>query len=144
MSKKLKKLFREKRELVLYIFFGGLTTAVGYGSYWFFRWLISGESTIVPNTLKWICAVTFAYLTNRKWVFESKQTRPSALIREAALFYGGRLLTLGVDIILMVLLVDLPQKYGLWELFALIIVSVVVLVLNYIISKLFVFRKKKK
>lgn len=159
-----KSLYREYKELCNYIIFGVLTTIVSFGTYYLFRWIFPNEdsvpyflkwvfnltavfktesTTVLPVFLSWICAVTFAYVTNRIWVFESK-AKGWHIVSEAGKFFGARVLTLLVDIIIMFLMVDLTGIKGIWwELFAKIIDNIVVLVLNYILSKLIVFRKKK-
>lgn len=162
--KEWKSLYREYKELCNYIIFGVLTTIVSFGTYYLFRWIFPGEdsvpgflkwvfnlttvfktesTTVLPVFLSWICAVTFAYVTNRIWVFESK-AKGWHIVSEVGKFFGARVLTLLVDIIIMFLMVDLTGIKGIWwELFAKIIDNIVVLVLNYILSKLIVFRKKK-
>ncbi|MDR0222551.1 MAG: GtrA family protein [Oscillospiraceae bacterium] len=145
MPGKLKKTLREKRELCLYVFFGGLTTATSFSTYFLARWVFfTGESTSPAVAFSWVCAVTFAYITNRIWVFESKEKRFWRIAREAALFYAARLFTFAADLLMMYLLVDLTGvSNARYELFARVCVSAVVLTLNYILSKLVVFRKKK-
>lgn len=163
--KEWKSLYKEYKELCNYIIFGVLTTVVSFGTYYLFRWIYPNENsvpgflkwvfnltavfksesaTVLPVFLSWICAVTFAYVTNRIWVFESKE-KGWRIITEIGKFFGSRTLTLFVDILIMFLLVDLPGISGFWwELFAKIADNVVVLVLNYILSKLIVFRKRRR
>ena len=102
------------------------------------------SNTALPVILSWICAVTFAYVTNRIWVFESK-AKGAGILAECSKFFGARVLTLLIDMLIMFLMVDLTGISGaLWELFAKIVDSVVVLILNYVLSKVLVFRKKKE
>ena len=142
-----KNLTEKQKEIVLYVFFGVLTTIVAWVSYYFFRWVFIGfgiDGTTIPVILHWIVAVTFAYFTNRKWVFQSKENRAAGIFREMFMFYAGRLFTLGVMTVLMYLLIDMTGRSGgLYELLVFGFVNAVVLVLNYVISKLFVFRKGK-
>jgi putative flippase GtrA len=99
------------------------------------------QSTSSAVALAWICAVTFAFVTNKRWVFKSKEKGKKAA-KEAAAFFAARVFTLLADLLLMFLLVDLSgREGGFYELGARIGVSGVVLVLNYIFSKIFVFRK---
>lgn len=88
------------------------------------------------NVLSWIAAVTFAYFTNRKYVFESKNEKR---LQEAAAFYGSRVTTLLLDMFCMFLMVTLM---GWNDKVAKLIVQVLVTVANYILSKFLVFRKK--
>jgi len=142
MTAKIKKLLKN-RELVMYIIFGLATTAVSFLTYYAARWVFAGVITTPSVITSWICAVTFAYTTNSLLVFESKAVSLPQIITEIALFYGSRLFTLGVEMALMFLLVDLTGiSGGLYELGARVFVAVVVTVLNYILSKIIVFRKK--
>lgn len=162
--KEWKSLYNDYKEIVNYVIFGVLTTVVSFGTYYLFRFIFPDEnsvpiwlkwvfnitavfgtesSTALPVILSWFCAVTFAYITNRIWVFESK-AKGAAIAAECGKFFGARVLTLLVDMLIMFLMVDLTGIKGIWwELFAKIVDSAVVLVLNYILSKLLVFRKKK-
>lgn len=156
--------YRENREIILYIIFGAGTTLISMASYALFRVLFpSAESvpawlgwiyeltrnlgadgnTILPNVLSWICANIFAFLTNRIIVFRSGKKGAFVLL-EALKFFASRLFTLAVDILIMYLLVDLTGIHNFfYEAGAKVFSTLVVLVLNYILSKLFVFRKKK-
>lgn len=157
--------YRENREIILYIIFGAGTTLISMASYALFRVLFpSAESvpawlgwiyeltrnlgadgnTILPNVLSWICANIFAFLTNRIIVFRSGKKGAFVLL-EALKFFASRLFTLAVDILIMYLLVDLTGIHNFfYEAGAKVFSTLVVLVLNYILSKLFVFRKKKE
>ena len=162
--KEWKSLYRENKEIARYIFFGVLTTIVSFATYYLFRFIFPDENsvpaflrwtfnltavfstesaTVLPVLLSWICAVVFAYITNRIWVFESR-AKGFGVVSEFAKFCGARVLTLFVDLLIMFLLVDLTKMNGaVWEFFAKVISNVFVLVLNYILSKVLVFRKKK-
>jgi len=142
MPEKIKKLLKN-REIVMYVVFGVATTIVSFATYFAARWIFSGENTSPAVMISWVCAVTFAYITNSLWVFESSAETATGIVRELAKFYGSRLMTLGVELLLMFLLVDLNGISGGWyELCARGFVSVVVTVLNYFLSKIIVFRKK--
>ena len=145
--KKLKEIFKKYREIILYILFGGLTTIVSFLSAGVAKWLLeaAGGSTHVVSTVStafsWVCAVTFAYLTNRVWVFESTARGMAAILKEAAAFYGGRVFTLLFETAFMWVGNSLLQLDYWWTKIA---ANVVVLVLNYVISKLLVFRNTKQ
>jgi len=143
---KLKKLIRDvlgNRELVMYIVFGVLTTIVSFASYYAARWVFKGANTAPAVMTSWVCAVTFAYISNSLWVFESPATSLLGVMKELALFYASRFFTLGVDMLLTFLLVDLTGiSGGLYELGVRVFVAVIVTTLNYVLSKLIVFRKK--
>ena len=160
-----RELYRENREIILYVIFGAGTTLISMGSYALFRvifpnaesvpawlgWIYEltkgfgvDSNTILPNLLSWICANIFAFLTNRIIVFQSRK-KGAFVILEALKFVASRLFTLAVDILIMFLLVDLTGIHNFfYEFGAKIISTIVVLVLNYLLSKLFVFRKKKE
>ena len=96
------------------------------------------------SILSWVCSVTFAFITNRLYVFESKAEK-AGILRECVMFYLSRVFTLLVDLVIMFLLVDLTGiQNGIYEFVAKVISNIVVLILNYVLSKLLVFRKKKQ
>lgn len=144
------------REVLSYLVFGALTTVVALVTFWLPDKLFSAVgyqgvvhyvtgsdknfAYIEANVISWICAVLFAFVTNKLFVFESKATDKKTVLRELATFVGGRVATLLIDTGLMVLFVT---ALSMPEMIAKIIVQVVVVVLNYFISKLLVFRVKK-
>ena len=150
--KKFEPFYKAHKEVLLYLFFGGLTTVVSViffalpmnilhiGKGKLFGFTIDYDVTIA-NIISWICAVTFAYVTNRTWVFEDKAHGTGAVVRECAAFFAGRLFTLVVETLLLNVMTN---TFKMQEIIAKIIVSVVTIVLNYFISKLLVFRKEKK
>ena len=136
----IKTLYQKYKELINYLIVGGLTTVVSLGVY--YGCVLTFLNPEVPvqlqaaNVLSWIAAVTFAYFTNRKYVFESKNEKR---LQEAAAFYGSRVMTLLLDMFCMFLMVTLM---GWNDKVAKLIVQVLVTVANYILSKFLVFRKK--
>lgn len=137
---KLIDLYRKYKELILYVVFGGLTTAVSFVSYWVFADLFH-IYYMAATVLSWVVAVTFAYVTNRKWVFESKVSGVLPVLREMASFFASRLASGGMELFLMFAGVDLLHiNDKLVKLFA----NVLVVIANYILSKLIVFRGKEK
>lgn len=137
--------YQKNKEMLLYLFFGVLTTAVSFVTAWLAKNVLGSlgaDKNIIATAstvFSWICAVTFAYVTNRIWVFASQARGAKAVISEALSFYGGRVFTLLVEMLMMWVGYSLLAK-GYW--ITKIVANVVVLVLNYIISKLVVFRKK--
>lgn len=133
-------LYKKYRELISYLIVGGLTTVVSLGVYYGCVLTFLDPEVAVQlqaaNVLSWIAAVTFAYFTNRKYVFESKNENR---LQEAAAFYGSRVTTLLFDMLCMFLMVTLM---GWNDKVAKLIVQVLVTVANYILSKFLVFRKK--
>ena len=142
------------REVLSYLLFGALTTVVALVTFWLpdklfdlvgyqgvVHYATGSEKNfayIEANVISWICAVSFAFVTNKRFVFESKATDKKTVLRELTTFAGGRLATLLVDTGLMMLFVSV---LSMQEMIAKIIVQVVVIVLNYFISKWIVFRK---
>lgn len=146
--KKLKSLFLKYKEPILYVFFGGLTTLVNYIIYFSctegFR---LGWSA--ATVLAWIGAVLFAYVTNRKWVFESSAVGARAVALEFAKFIAARLLSLGMEWVTLKLLLDILHMNNymyaslpVGEFAAKTIAQVIVIIANYIFGKWVVFRKK--
>ena len=134
----IRQLFEKHRDKILYLVFGALTTAVNTGVYWFCAHPLG--LPVVPSTVvAWFFAVLFAYLTNRKWVFHSEASTRPDIIRECVSFFLCRLATGVLDWVLMYLLVDCLHWPDLWVKIG---VNVLVILLNYVASKLLIFRKK--
>lgn len=121
------------RELVLYVFFGSLTFLVNIVTYFLFEDLL-GINYLISNVLAWFFSVLFAYITNRIWVFESKSPD---ILKEMSLFFGGRIFSGAVDTGLMYLFIDILM---IGDLISKIVVQVIVIILNYVFSKLIVFK----
>ena len=143
---KIRSLFIRHREVIAYLFFGGVTTLVNIAAYAALSRL--GLSTGLANAVAWVIAVLTAYFTNRRWVFESR-ARGAAAMREFAAFIAARVGTGLLDEAIMVLGVDklgpmivAPDRLGLWGLGVKVFSNILVIVLNYIFSKVFIFRKK--
>ena len=114
--------------------FGVLTTFVNIISYLVLVWIL-GFNYIMGNILAWLFSVIFAYVTNKLWVFEKTENN---IIFEFLLFIGGRIFSGIVDSSLLYLFV------GMWswnDFISKIIIQIIVVILNYIVSKLIVFRK---
>ena len=133
-------LWKKYKEIITYLFFGFVTTVVNYGVY---ALLVRGfHMDVVPaNIIAWIVAVVVAFVTNKLWVFESKSRDKKTLFREFFAFVVARLITLGVETLLLWIFVD---KLGVNDLIMKIITNVIVVILNYVFSKFIIFRKKKE
>lgn len=139
MIEKIKGLVRKNRELILYVIFGGLTTVVD----WSISFLLYAIDVNVhlADVIAWCAAVLFAFVTNRLFVFQSKERRARGILRELGTFSGGRVLTLVLQELVVFLFYDLLH----WNAYAVkIFAAVLVIVINYFISKFLVFRKKKQ
>ncbi len=165
----MKKLFEKYREIIMYLIFGVLTTVIGFGTY--FLIMLGAEHLMgipmdnetsgtyiavymVAQVVQWIAAVLFAFFTNRKWVFTEADKSKGSMGRQLILFAGSRVASF---------LLDLAVTYGLTLLLALwiiepwvilgisltpgviakLVAAVLVIIANYVLSKLFVFTKKK-
>ena len=133
-------LWKKYKEIITYLFFGFVTTVVNYGVY---ALLVRGfHMDVVPaNIIAWIIAMIVAFVTNKLWVFESKARDGKTVLREFAEFAIARLITLGIETLLLWIFVD---KLGVNDLIMKIITNVIVVILNYVFSKFIIFRKKKE
>ena len=132
------QLLRKYKQPILYLFFGVCTTAVNIVTYYISAHILS-LSVILSTCLAWVISVIFAYLTNKWWVFESKSLRLKAVVQEFLSFTGCRLFTGACDLLIMFIFVDC---LGVNDLFVKIASNVLVVILNYIFSKLIIFNKK--
>ncbi len=139
MIEKLKALCLKYKEVLLYLIFGGLTTVVSLVSFWLCTYPLRIH-VLIANVVSWLCAVTFAYFTNAKWVFEAKPATRGEAFRQFVSFYVGRLATLGVEEAILLVFVTLLHGN---EMLVKLIAQIVVVVLNYVVSKLFVFKKEQ-
>lgn len=123
------------KETVLYLIFGILTTIVNIVSFFLFNKLFNYK---LSNIIAFILAIVFAYITNKKYVFESKKEEKTEIIKEFIFFIGSRLFTFVLDMLLMVLFIEV---LFVDVLISKIIVNIIVIILNYILSKKLVFKK---
>ena len=141
------ELYKKHKEKLLYLIFGGLTTAVdwaiSFSLYYFWGDKIDLNPVLVhtADAIAWVSAVAFAYVTNRIWVFESRTKGFLPIVGEIVSFAGGRVLTfLMQEGIVAVFVTWLGMnKYAIR-----IVAAVLVIIANYFISKLFVFKKNKE
>ena len=128
------------REVGAYLLFGLLTTGVDYAVYLFCERRLRGEwKTALATAIAWLAAVLFAYFTNRIWVFQNTARGLRSAAKEAAAFFGSRVFSGGISVLLMVFLADCL----LWnDRLAKLLVTGFVVILNYLLSKLLVFRQK--
>ena len=131
------KLVRKYRSQILYVVFGALTTAVNVAVYSFCFSLL-GLPNVPSVVIAWILAVLFAFITNKIWVFGSPSFAPDVLKHEIPSFFAARILTGLLDLGVMYLAVDvLHWNAAAWKLIS----NVLVILLNYIASRFFIFRK---
>ncbi len=127
--------YHRHREVLLYLFFGGLTTLISWGSFYLLHYPM-GINELISNILSWVLSVLFAFVTNRTWVFSNAAGRPLAAMGR---FFASRLATLGLEEGLIFLFVT----YLSFDAMVIKISgNLLVLALNYLCSKFFVFRKR--
>ena len=140
MIKKINNLYLKYKHIINYLFFGVLSTLINLVIYYVLTITILNPKNAIhlqiANIVSWIGAVIFAYITNRKYVFESKNKK---ILKEFTSFFGARIITLLMDIVIMFIGVTLLKQDD--KIFK-IISQVVVIVSNYIFSKIFVFKKE--
>lgn len=146
----IKELIHKYKEIIMYLIMGGLTTMVSWGTYTLFVYVLPSNNqdllVLMANALSWIFAMTFAYITNKIWVFESKSWEKHFLLKEFGMFVSARLATGIFEVVAVPGLVWLgcdQTIFGIPGMLSKIIVSIIVVLLNYILSKLFVFRNKE-
>lgn len=132
---------KKYKEIILYIIFGVATTIVNWISYALLS--IIGIDMNISNMIAWFVSVIFAYVTNKILVFESKSMRPAVFLPELLKFFGARIVTGFVEIAGLPILVHIGLKqtiFGIEGFAAKISVSVIVIILNYIFSKMLIFK----
>lgn len=139
--KKIIELLKKYEEIIRYLIVGVLTTVVSLITYYICVFTFLDPKVAlelqIANIISWICSVAFAYITNRIFVFKSKSNK---LLKEISSFVSSRIVTLLLDMGMMFLMVTLLNMN---DKISKIIVQVVVIILNYVLSKIFVFKKKK-
>lgn len=136
--RKIINLYKRYAEIINYLIVGGLTTLVSIAFYALFTKLFH-VNYMISNVISWIVSVTFAYVTNKVFVFKSKCDTQEAVLVEIYQFFKYRLFSLLIDILLMYVCVEL---INIDDMIAKVIVQIIVIILNYVFSKLFVFNLK--
>ncbi len=138
---KLKNLYKKYKEIINYLIIGGLTTVVSLATFYIVRiFFLTNDTQLdiqISNIISWFFAVLFAFITNKKYVFESKKEGKEKLI-EMIKFYLSRITTLLIDMATMWLL---TAPLNINDKISKIIVQFIIVVLNYVFSKIFVFNK---
>ena len=131
----MKELFVKYKEVIMYLIFGVLTTLVNIITYYISTKIFLIDYQI-SNIIAWIISVTFAFITNKLYVFESKTN--DKILKEIISFYSLRMFSLGIDIFTMYIMVSI---LSIDDLIAKVVANVIVIVINYITSKLITFKK---
>lgn len=138
IMKKIMELFRTYRDIIAYLFFGGVTTVTNLAVY-YLLYEVLAMANMPSVVIAWVIAVLVAFLTNKPFVFRSHDWSPRVLFPEAASFLGCRMGTGILELASMYLTVDLLHWDGM---LMKLLVNILVVILNYVGSKLLVFRKK--
>lgn len=132
------KVTKKYREIALYIIFGVATTLMNILTYYVCNhWF--GLGVVIATAVAWIGSVMFAYITNKLWVFKSKERKWNVIVHEMIVFFLARLATGVLDIIMMYFLV---QVLLLNDMLMKILINIIIIILNYMASKLLVFKRK--
>lgn len=134
--RKIKMPYEKKKELFLYLVFGVLTTVVSIILFWLCNSVFHIHE-LVSNTISWILSVLFAFFTNRIWVFAAPTKTWYAFFKQMGLFYSGRLVSFGVETLIIWIFVTLLSFNAL---LIKIIANVIVIIINYVMSKVVIFR----
>lgn len=143
---KIIELYKKYEEIVNYLIFGVLTTVVSLAiKYLLLFTILDAKNSIqlqIAVIVSWITACTFAYVTNKIWVFKSKSKN---ILKEAISFFAARLATLGLEMLIMFVFVTvLGLNSNLWVIVWTLVSQVIIIIGNYVLSKLLVFKKEKK
>lgn len=140
VPEKLRNLISKYYEIIVYIIVGGCTTLVNW-CVSFILYYLAGLSDVPTNIIAWVVAVAFAYITNDKFVFRMKYVSPKNEVDKIVRFVSSRLATLVLEVGIPYILVN---KLGYSFAIVKVVVSILIIILNYVFSKLFVFIKKDK
>lgn len=144
--------YSKYKEIILYGVFGVLTTAINLLAYWLLALFMGIDDAPVEGlyykivvlsstAIAWLVAVVFAYVTNRKYVFESTASGRKAITREIVLFFASRIATLLFDLLFMYVTVTI---LFLDDFIMKIVSNIFVIIGNYLLSKMMVFRQRQK
>jgi len=130
--------YKQHKEILLYLFFGGVAFFLNI---WLF--ILIGKffeiNVLLNNAICWIICVSFQYFTNKTWVFEDKTAGFSELLRQIISFFSGRIFTLLVEEVILAVCITLLNFHSLTVKLS---AQVIVIILNYIISKMIIFKNK--
>jgi putative flippase GtrA len=140
MSDNLKKLINKYREMFLYLLFGGLTTLVSWGIYFLFTRFF-GLNYQVSQWISWVTAVAFAFIVNKLYVFADRDLTKNGLFRQIWQFVSVRIASGFIEYLLMLLMIEIIK---ISDDISKILVSIITVIINYIASKLLIFKKSDK
>ena len=126
------------KEGLMYLFFGGLAFFLSIFLFWFMDSVLH-MNAVLNNTIDWIICVAFQFFTNRTWVFDGHVETKGEFLKQAGSFTAGRLFTLVVEDIIILVFINM---LGFPSMPVKLAATFIVIALNYVISKLIVFKKK--
>lgn len=132
-----KELLKKYKDMILYIVFGVLTTVVNILVFYISSHMLNLPTT-VSTVIAWFLSVLFAYLTNRKWVFDSQVNNSKEFVKEIISFYVSRAATGAIDLLCMFVFVDVLHFNDVLIKTA---SNILVVILNYVASKWIIFKK---
>ena len=133
----MKKLIEKYHEQISYLFWGGMTTLVSYATYFVFSRLFDLDP-LISNVLSWICAVAFAYVTNKIFVFRSASWEPGVVANEVWKFVSARIFSFFLEMAIMFVFVTVLHFN---DMIIKILANIIVIILNYVLSKFVIFKK---
>jgi putative flippase GtrA len=132
------ELLKKYKSFIMYAIFGVLTTVINVASYYVLYNMLHW-SNLASTALAWLIAVIFAFATNKKWVFDSQSMEWKVVLYELGTFFACRIATGVLDMVVMYIAVDvMAWNEMIWKLLS----NVIVIILNYVASKLVIFKKK--
>ena len=138
--KTIKGLYLEYKEIINYLIFGGLSTVVNFVSYFIAARILKIDE-VASSAISWFCAVLFAYITNRLFVFENKSNTKKGILKEIISFFAFRVLS-GIlcDVGTFALMV---KVFNINDIISKIVTQIMVIIVNYIFSKFIIFKKQE-
>lgn len=148
LSDRAKYFLHKYREQVMYLIFGVGTTVVSYGVFWVFHRMLGDSMVWLSELISFLAAVIFAYITNKLYVFQNRDWSPRHLWKELSAFLAARIFSFFIEEAGMILCVQVfhAGEHSLLgidgAMVSKIAMSVIVVIINYFFSKLFVFRRE--
>ena len=152
MNNTVKRIIEKYKEIIMYLIFGVATTIVNFGIYSTIVVILKSSSSLsiaayvaVANVVAWVCATFFAYITNKLYVFHTHNWQLQYIIREAGMFFTTRGLTGVFELIAVPALYYIGMKqavFGIDGFVAKAIISIIVVIFNYVFSKLLIFKNQ--
>ena len=140
LLRKAEPFYKKNKEILLYVFFGGFAVLLNIGLFQFFHEVLN-INELISNAISWVLCVLFQYWTNSTWVFDGKAENRKALLGQMVSFFGGRIFTLVVEELILAIFIT---WLGFNPLIIKTIAQIIIIILNYIISKKIVFKKRGK